>query len=269
MKAVMSLWTRTTDFYLTRRHAMLFSAAAAYLNRAWEQTELVTDAVGLRIAQRLGWQFCQTVLALDDFCPRHAAHVFALGKLHAQAIQTGPHAHIDLDVYCLHLPPRRWREARVGYQSIDEPDGYARPEREAVMEACRVGRGVPVNTGLVCWNDLALRDEYVARANKAAFAAARTCGDGLAVSLVAEQAVLGALLREKGVRGEALVPLASLLDPADVEDCKFIHFWARSKDDPRWAGAAESRFHQDFPTLHAEADRGFGLLVKAGIGKNG
>lgn len=263
----MSLWTRTTEFYLTRRQAMFFSAAAAYVNRAWEQTELVTDCVGLRIAERLGWGFCHTVLALDDFTPQHAGHVFALGKLHAQAIQTEPHAHIDLDVFCLHLPPRRWREARVGYQSTDEPDGYRRRERAALFDLCRVGRGVPVNTGLICWNDLALRDEYIARANKAAYAAARVCGDGLAVSLVAEQAVLGALLREKGVRGEPLIPLASLTGPEDFEDCAFVHFWAGSKRDPARAAAAEARFKKDFPAQHGEFERGFALLVKAGLAK--
>lgn len=267
MKAVMSLWTRTTEFYLTRRSAMFYSGAAAYLNRAWERTEFVTDSIGLRIAERLGWGFCNTVVALDDFTPPHAAHVFALGKLHAQAIQTEPHAHIDLDVFCVHLPPRRWREARVGYQSIDEPDGYRRAERSALLDVCRVGRGAPVNTGLVCWNDLGLRDEYIARANKAAFAAARVCGDGLAISLVAEQAVLGALLREKGLRGEPLIPLASLTDAEDFADCQFIHFWADSKRDPAKAHGAEERFKKDFPAKHREFERGFALLVKAGFAK--
>lgn len=267
MKAVMSLWTQTTEFILTRRNAVLFSAAAAYVNRAWEQTELVTDRAGLQIAERLGWDFCHTVIALDKFCPAHAFHVFALGKLHAQAIQTAPHAHIDLDVLCYHLPPRRWREARCGYQSVDEPEGYGKPELEAILKHCAIGHGTPVNTGLVSWNDLGLRDEYVFRANRAAYAAARFHGDGLKVSLAAEQAVLGALLRERGVRGEALIPLASYAEPEDFEDCPFTHLWSASKRNPEIAARVEQRFQRDFPAKHAEALRGFALLEKRGIAR--
>lgn len=267
MKAIMSLWTQTTEFRLNRRNAMLYSAAAAYTNRAWEQTELVTDRLGLQIAERLGWDFCHTVVALDRFCPGHAFHVFALGKLHAQAIQTSPHAHIDFDALCYHLPPRRWREARCGYQSVDEPDGYAKPELQMLLQHCRVGHGAPVNTGLVCWNDLELRDEYIFRANRAAYAAARFCGDGLKVSLTAEQAVLGALLRERGVRGEALIPMASQAQAEDFEDCPFTHLWAASKRDAGWANRVEERFRKEFPTKHREAAEGFTLLEARGIGR--
>lgn len=263
----MSLWTVTPEFHLNRQTAILHSAAAAYVNRAWENTELVTDIQGLRIAERLGWGFCSNVLALDKFCPAHAFHVFALGKLHAQAIQQEPHAHIDFDVLCYHLPPRRWREARCGYQSIDEPDGYRKAALAGVLSYCNIGRGAPVNTGLVCWNDLDLRDEYVFRANRAAYMAARFCGDGLTVSLAAEQAVLGALLREKGVRGEALIPMASLADPADFADCAFTHLWSASKKDPRWAARVEERFRQEFPAKYEAATAGFALLEKRGFNR--
>lgn len=265
MKAVMSLWTGTPEFRLTRGLAILFSAAAAFVNRAWEQTELVTDRQGLRIAERLGWEFCHTVIALDKFCPAHAAHVFALGKLEAQALQTTPFAHIDLDVLCHHLPPRRWREAKCGYQSIDEPDGYARPELASLIKRCGIGPGAAVNTGLVCWNDLALRDEYVGRANRAAYAVARFCGDGLTVSLAAEQATLGALLRERGVRGEALIPLASIAQPADHADCAFTHLWSTAKRNPAWVGKTETLFRQTFPEQYNAAVAGYAALVMHGL----
>lgn len=265
MKAVMSLWTGTPAYRLNRRAAMVMSAAAAYVNRAWENTELVTDRHGLRVAERLGWEFCHTVVELDGFCPDYAAHVFALGKIHAQALQTGPHAHIDFDFLCYHLPPRRWREARVGYQSIDEPDGYGLKDRSALMQMLGVGPGAPVNCGIVGWTDLSLRDAYIERAQEAAFKAAAVNGDGLAISLVAEQAVLGALLRERGVRGEALIPLASQSAPDDFADCKFVHLWDRSKQDPEYARRLEKRFAEDFPAEHQAACRGWELLQGRGM----
>jgi hypothetical protein len=265
MKAVMSLWTGTPDFRLNRRNAILFSAAAAYVNRAWENTELVTDRRGLRIAERLGWQFCSVVTALDGFCPTHALHVFALGKIEAQRIQRVPHAHIDFDVLCYNLPPRRWREAQVGYQSIDEPDGYVRPERAALLRDYFLDGVTPVNTGLVCWNNLALLGEYAERAFAVAIQAAKKCGDGLSISLVAEQAVLGALLRERGVRGEALIPMASMATPDDFKDCPFTHLWAHTKQQPKWADKVAYRFNDEFPDRYAAAVDGFAALRDKGL----
>lgn len=257
----MTLWAGTPAFRLTRDNALLFTLAASYLNRAFERTELVCDAAGLRIAERLGWDFVTYATALDDFCPAYAKHAWALGKIHASAIQTEPHMLVDLDVLLYHLPPRRVRAARVAVQSFDEPVGYLSPDRAAIREFSGLPReGAPLNVGVLSWTDLALRDAYVTRARAIAVAAAKQFGDGTAISLIAEQFWLGCLLRESGVRPETLIPLPSIAAPHDFEDAAFTHLWAETKTEKGWAQKVDARLARDFPAQSAACLRGYELL---------
>lgn len=266
MKAVHSLWTNTPGFKLTRNSAILLAAAAAFTNRSFESTEFVTDDDGLRIAERLGLEFVNYRTALNDVCPPAMAHVWALGKIEAQAIQTEPFMHIDNDLLFYHLPPRRFRNARVGCQSIDEPHGYQNEAETREMTLLMGYQQVtPFNCGVIVWNDLNLRDEYCSRVTYTAKYLAPRSTDGRAISLVAEQAVLGRMCNEMNIGVECLIPIATQSQPCDYDDCLFTHLWAGTKEKERYARQVEMRFSREFPTQYRNACRGFAFLLANGL----
>lgn len=266
MKGLHSLWTGTPGFRLTYGDAIIYSAAVAFTNRAFQRTELVTDCKGLRIADRLGWRFRHCTTELEGICPEYARHVWALGKINAQSVQTEPFMHIDLDFIWKDPPPRRVLEAQVVVQSKDEPEGYFAPEREAIIKELGLPRGVVAfNAGIVGWTDLALCREYCELATKAALDAAKLFPDGRDCSLIAEQYVLGLVLRERGVRAEELIPIASIALPGDYRDVQFIHAWAETKRNPSVLFKVEARFRQEFPAEFTEAEHGYKALKKAGL----
>jgi hypothetical protein len=264
MKAIHSLWTATPEFRFTKTDAIIHSAAAAFTNRAFQNTELVTDCKGLRIAERLGWGFGSYNLGLQEFCPPHARHVWALGKVAAQSWQTEPFIHIDNDVLVFDPPPRRIYEAALAVQSADEPEGYWQPEVAQVIEDCGLPRGIcAYNTGIIAWRDLTACRAYCERAVEIAMKAALKCGDGTVCSLVAEQYGLGAFLRESGaIRPATAIPLASLAAPGDFQDWRFMHAWGSTKREPEWAQRIATRFQNEFPAAYKRAMHGYALMVK-------
>lgn len=261
MKAIHSLWTATRDFRLTRARAITFAAAAAYTNRAFEDTELITDCKGLRIAEALGLDFRAYSVKLQEFCPPYAKHVWALGKVAAQSWQTEPFMHVDNDVLLFHKPPKRILEAKVAVQSIDEPDGYWAPEQAQMIDACSLPAGVVAyNTGVIVWCDLELCRAYCAAAVETAMVAAKESGDGFVCSIIAEQYLLGVRLHEARVRPACMIPMASLATPEDFADCGFLHAWAATKDNAAWGAKIENRFKRDHPEAWRRADRGWQTL---------
>lgn len=266
MKAVHSLWTKPPGFKLTRNTALLLAASAAFTNRSFEHTEFVTDDDGLKIAERLGLGFVNYRTALNDVCPPEMAHIWALGKIEAQATQSEPFVHIDNDLLLYHLPPRRFRNARVGAQSIDEPGGYQTdPETREIAYLLGHTQSTPLNTGVIVWNDLRLCQEYCSRAMYAARAVADKSSDGRAISLVIEQAVLGRMCTDLKVDFECLIPIATQSQPCDYDDCLFTHLWAGTKERERYARQVEMRFSREFPTKYREACRGFAFLLANGL----
>ena len=85
--------------------------------------------------------------------------------------------------------------------------------------------------------------------------------------MIGVSALINAAARSRGVRGEALIPMASLSEPGDFTDCAFTHLWSTSKTSALWAARVEEHFKRDFPNQYAAACAGFALLEKAGLTK--
>lgn len=243
------------------------SAAAAYTNRAFQKTELVTDCKGLRIAERLGWEFGAYSTRLQEFCPPYAKHVWALGKIAAQSWQTEPFIHIDNDVLMFNPPPRRILGATLAVQGFDEPEGYFAPERAILIESCGFTQGRAVyNTGFIGWGDIHLCRDYCALATDAAMISAQQSGDGFVCSLVAEQYGLAEFVARWGnIQAERAIPMASICTDLDFEDVQFLHAWAATKNNPAVVARIATRFRRDFPAAYARAKYGWHVLKAKGL----
>lgn len=265
MIGVQSLWTQPPNFKLTRSLALLFSASVAYAGRALGDIELVTDVKGLRIADRLRWEFTTFVQTLEKFAPREHWHMWSLGKIKALSIQRRPCVHIDLDLCLLEPFPERVLAARVAAQSKDCPGYYWQNSIADYMRDCGVPQDTcTFNTAITLWNDLDLKDEYCSRVFKTVEKVGRKLKNGTILSLVAEQGIYGALMRERRVKVEECIPLPEHVNESDF-DFHFCHFWGKSKNDRDWSLIIEQRFKRDFPEKHADFERGFEFLLRDGI----
>lgn len=267
---VFSLWTDTLNFRITRGQAMLFSASIAYGKQAFPDTELVTDIKGLEIADRLGWDCTSYSLALEKFCPKGAEHVWMLGKIQAQAVQTQPHVHVDLDLLLFKPLPKRLSRASVIAQSKDHPKSYHDQFVRKVIDHCELTpHVVPVNTGLVGWNDLAFCQEYCEEAMRLSAHAGRQFKHGGVVSIVCEQLLLAHMARERRVKIETAIPLPTHVAPPDMQDVQFAHFWGDSKKDGSpFLQRVEERFQRDHPEAYKRFCTGWSLLTPRSICSN-
>jgi len=259
--AVFSLWTGTQDFRLTRATAMLFSAAVAYGKKNFPYTELVTDINGLELSDRLGWDCTSYSTALEKFCPKGAEHVWMLGKIQAQAIQTEPHVHIDLDMLMFKPMPKRLTRAPVIAQSKDHPKSYYDPYVRSVIDFCGLTSHVaPVNTGLIGWNDLSFCQGYCEEALRLSALAGAKFDHGGVVSIICEQLLLAHMARERHVKVEVAIPLPLHVAPPDMQDVQFAHFWGESKSDGPFIDAVEKKFLAEFPEAYRRFLTGWSLL---------
>lgn len=267
MIALQSLWTGTNGFALTRENALLFSASAACLSDWYPRTELVTDMLGLEIAERLGWSYTTYSTALDNFCPPELRHVWCLGKIHASSIQTKSHVHIDLDILIMGRFKARIEGARTAAQSKDPPGFYKLPAQQAMLALAGIPSYVtPHNTGILLWNDLGLRDKYVSDATKALDLVGRKVACGTSVTVCIEQACYSNVMREEGVKIEeiCLMPVAGMVQSPDDMQGSFVHLWGRSKRNAVFIAKVEARFAKDFPAQYAAFVKGYPLLQSAG-----
>lgn len=258
MRAVMSLWTGTDKFKLTRGLALLFSASVAYAHRAFGDSELVTDLRGIQIADRLRWQFTSFSTVLQDFCTDNERHVWMLGKIKAQSIQPVPHIHVDMDAVIFHKFGDRILKARVAVQSKDHQECYHDPLTLEYMEVCGITPGTcAFNMGITLWNDLALRDEYCAQVFAMVERNAGILRNGTALSLVAEQVLFADFMRYKRVEVTEIIPMPKLCCMGDFSDCQFSHLWSDSKENGDWLLKIEKRFAHEFPEKYANFQTGW------------
>jgi hypothetical protein len=241
---------------------MLFSASVAYLDRSFTSTEFVTDLAGLEIADALKWEFTSYSCGVERKIPAHARHVWMLPKLYAQALQSQPHAHIDLDLMVYHPFPKRIREARVAAQSKDTPGYYFDSYVQNYLSAC----GIPLDTvaynmAITLWNDLALRDEFCEAAIKLACDKASSLDNGVVLSITCEQAFFGHFMRQRRIKVEEAVGIPTLIEHGETRDAQFTHYWGRSKQMLGWLKKCEERFAEDFPGKHALFVRGWKKLL--------
>lgn len=259
----MSMWTGTSKFHLNRGLALLFSASVAYAHRAFGDSELVTDLRGIMIADRLRWKLTSFSTALEDFCPENQRHVWMLGKIMAQDIQTVPHIHIDMDACVFHKFGNRILDARVAVQSKDHQECYQEPITAEYIKLFGIAKGTcAFNMGIVLWNDLGLRDEYCRRVFEAVDRYAGTCPNGTALSLVAEQALFAEVMRERRVEVTEIIPMPKLCVIGDFQDCQFTHYWSNSKENEAKIARLEARFSHEFPADYANFVSGWRELSR-------
>lgn len=266
MTGLMSFWTKPKRYRIDRQALMLATAAATYLRRAFDSTELVTDLDGIRIAELLGWRFTSYALALEKLGTPETEHIWMLGKIEAQRIQTKPTCHIDLDLICYHAFPMRMMQARVAVQSKDTPSYYFDSLTQSVMEACDIPPyTVAYNMAISLFNDTGFRREYCEEVLRRAKLYGPIHRNGTVLSIVLEQALFGHMAREARIEIETAIQTPSVVDDANGWDCKLTHFWGKSKRMPQWTGPMEERFQKDFPEQHAKFTRGYARLVERGL----
>lgn len=261
MKAVISLMTSVPGFTLNREHALLFSAGVAYLAKIYDQIELFTDVRGLEIADALRWEVTSFRTALENRFPKKMRHIWMLSKIAAQQEQHEPFFHVDLDFWMFSRLSRQAESAPITCQSKDTLTIYREPYVTPILDWCGVPEDtVAFNTGLILWNDLDFKNAYVKRVLATA---ERICGqspNGVLLSICLEQAILGHMARERGVKIFELAPLPKFTASEDMAHGKFTHWWGRSKKNDGWMERAEMRFANDFPAQYANALRGFTKL---------
>lgn len=266
MIAVMSLWTEPTRVDLTRAGLLICTAAAHAARRHFAHTELVSDLLGIQVADALGWKFTSYAMALENVIPQELRHIWALGKIEAQRIQTKPHVHLDLDLVLYAPLPPRVLNARVAVQSKDRPSYYTSSSTQAVMDLCRVPRFiVPFNTAVSLWNDLGFRNEYCAEVMHRARLYGALHKNGTVLSTVLEQALLAEMAREAGVPVEECIGIPLFGKVSDTTDIRFTHYWAHSKKNPKWINACEQRFADDYPEEFIRFNRGIQMLKERNL----
>lgn len=267
MRAVCTLWTSPSGFKLKRDIAMLYSASSASVCRHFEKTTLVCDQRGLEIADRLGWDFTTFSACLDNFCRKEERFIWMLGKIQAQKIQREPFVGIDLDVIVSGQLPSRLIDSRVFAQSLDPMDVYRVPEVMAMRRDCGISEGcAPLNTGLIGWNDMRLKDEYCNRALVASSILSRKYNNGTLASIVAEQCVLADLLSERDVKPVRCIPAPHIAEQEDF-DFKFTHVWGRSKGNRQTLSKVESHFKKNYPDEYRKFLFGWDVLIAKGLAK--
>ncbi len=268
MHALLSLWTSTTKFELSRGPMLACTLAIAHASKVFPTIEFCSDHGGIRIAKELGWyshlDFINPYLATlhGNVTP----HIWALGKLHAIKTQSRPFCQFDLDVMIRKPLPSRLSKAAIFAQSIDMPSYYASEDIARAIAIARLATGgYAYNCGIIGGNDVASLHAY---AGKAIDMALRFFGkpiNGTAVSMVIEQYFLGEFCRQRGIRLETLLPP----NPSDseAEAAGYTHLHGQSKHDPVIIEKMESRMINDFPAEYEAFERGWHKITDSGKGK--
>ena len=112
MRAVWSFWTKPFKadkgriWHEPKHHLYAWGLSLRLARPYFRSTQLITDTPGKRmLVDRLGLEFDEVSTALDALDAVDPAW-WALGKLVAYSVQTGPFVHIDTDVFLWRpLPP--------------------------------------------------------------------------------------------------------------------------------------------------------------------
>jgi hypothetical protein len=216
---------------------------------------------GLEIADALRWEVTAFNTRLEKLIPAKMRHIWMLSKIVAQEAQDQPFFHIDLDFWLYSRLSQQVEQSALACQSKDTLGIYREPYVTPIMDWCEIPSDtVAFNTGLILWNDLAFKDAYTERVMKLAEKVCSQSPNGVLLSIVLEQALLGHMARERAVRITELAPLPKFTTGADMPHGKFTHWWGRSKKNEDWMERAELRFAHDFPAQYANALRGFTKL---------
>ncbi|MEA3212436.1 MAG: hypothetical protein QOE70_5493 [Chthoniobacter sp.] len=250
MRGVMSLWTRTPMFVAQRGPMLIQTLAANLAARVFAETEFVTDKRGAEIAAVLGWPFGQVSTALEDWPAEGLAHIWALGKLVACALQERPFVQFDSDVLLFKPLPKRLTRHRLIAQSPDFPHYYTSREMQAAQALAGFAPGgAAYNAGLLGGSDVALVRAY-AWAGLDLAQKFRGCAlNGTSTSMIVEQYQLGVFSRRVGVEVGTLLPLAPTRK--QVAKAGYAHLTGGAKREDKWIAKAEARLAVDFPEAYA------------------
>lgn len=248
-------------FRLVREHCVIHTLAACFANEVFPVTELVTDSVGLELADRLGWHYTNYVNALDWLVGPEHAHIWAWGKLRALQLQDKPFCHIDNDVILQKTLPSRIRNARIFAQSKDIPSYYWGAE---MAERRRIAgfpdHAVAYNVGIIGGTDIAAIHRYSTEAIEAARKFGNfDPGNGTATSMMVEQYFLGAFARRERIHVEELIPIHWTDD--DCKEAGYTHCVGSSKRDEYWARLAEKKLSEAFPEAYKRFLKGWQLIA--------
>ena len=249
MRGVMSLWTKTPMFVPTRGPMLIQTLAVNLAARVFAETEFVTDKRGAEIAVLLGWPFGEISTPLEDWPADGLAHIWALGKLVACALQTKPFVQFDGDVLLFKPLPKRLTRHRLIAQSPDFPHYYSsRDMRAAQALAGFESGGTSYNAGLLGGNDVALVRAYAWAGLDLAQKFRGSPLNGTTTSMIVEQYQLGVFSRRVGVEIGTLLPLAPTRK--QVAKAGYAHLTGGAKREDKWIAKAEARMAADFPEAY-------------------
>lgn len=290
MKAVMSFWTRpiAAQFgraQLSRRDAMMWALSACLLRQHFARTQLITDADGARfLIDQLGLPFTEVSTALEALAGADPSF-WALGKIHAYALQSEPWVHVDHDLFLLRpLPSALLARPLLGqcpesWQKRDQRNMLAYGRNEEVMAAlpdlpphfaaaARRPTQTAVNVGIIGGHALQLLAEYCASIllilasprNQAGIQHLKDTGLGMSLIFCLEQWSLWALATARGIgltyRFET--PWYHPQTIAAAQSHGYLHLQGGLKDQPHFSAWVESQLRTEFPqsydrVLHREA----------------
>ena len=279
MRAVWSFWTkpfraRQGSTWLRDSHAWLaWGLSVERARRHYPDTALVTDDAGARLlVDRLKLPFAHVSLELNALRDRDPDW-WALGKLYAYRLQTGPFVHIDADVFLWKRLPAGLEAAPVFAQRPEtfdpDRDGHGYPLRPVERtfaqsgwlpepwrwHSAKVGPRAASNCGIVGGTHTDLLREYAdmgirtveAPANAAGWA---TWGDKGFCNVLVEQFLLNAVAESRGVPVAYLFPSdAAAYDPREAEAAGYTHLIGGAKRNPELMADLEARMWADHPEL--------------------
>ena len=291
MRAVWSFWSKPYRAgrgspWLSDYHALLaWGLSVELARRHYPDTALVTDDEGARLlVDRLKLPFASVSLELNELHDRDPDW-WALGKLYAYRLQTGPFVHIDADVFLWKRLPAALEEAAVFAQSPETFD----PDRDEHWYPLRpVGRTFAAHpeTWLPdAWRWYAARPVPLVAANCGLLGGRRTdvirdsadqgiraveapenarawasWGDKGFCNVLVEQFLLNAVVEhrratlhdpvERDLRLSYLFRTdADAYDPRQAEAAGYTHLIGGAKRNPELMADLDARVRADYPAL--------------------
>ncbi len=265
MRGILSLWTRTPHFRMRRGPLLIQTLAICLANEFFAETGLVTDAPGQALAAIFGWRFSDCSTALEDFAGEGLGHIWALGKLHACALQDRPFVQFDADALITHLPERLLNAPLIA-QSPDFPEYYLGSDMEAAfrigeMDPAR-GRHVAFNGGLLGGCDVPLVRAYAWAGLDLAKRFRHCALNGTTTSMFIEQYQLARFAERVGVQVTTLCD-DCVTDPDSTPG--YCHLVGSLKHSVERIARAEAWLQKDFPEEYRRFVAGWEFLSRSEI----
>jgi hypothetical protein len=301
MKAIWSFWSkpfeahRCSSWPSPAHHLFAWVLSVETAKQHYPDTELITDDAGARmLVDRLGLSFAQVSTDLNALAQCNADW-WALGKVYAYQMQTGPFVHIDSDVFLWKPLPDRLVNADVLAQNpelISANSPYYQPERlERALDHV-TGSWLPeewqwyrrtrhprsVGCGIFGGNRIDFINRFATASlrvieDPANRHAVDSLHDKRGLMLVIEQYLLSAFVEYHSVsavlpRGTVRIEylfdsMDGLWNPDRAAQAGYTHLLAGAKHNPHFAERLENRVRCDYPEFYSNALNMIGTAVLA------